>query len=70
MTSTAGIPHTATKILQELNLNPLEEVLSVPKLFGIIIQAKAATDMLPIIQKAANALNIRPRKDLDWNSAK
>lgn len=37
---------------------------------GITIHAKPATNRLPIVQKAAIKLNIEPRLDFGWNSAK
>jgi len=56
--------------MQDLFTMTLPSGLSVPSLLGIMAQAKAATVMLPIIQKAARALSIRPLRDLHWNSAK
>lgn len=38
--------------------------------FGMINQAKPATNRLPKVQKAAMKLNIDPRLALGWNSAK
>lgn len=47
-----------------------DKVLSVNSPDGIIIHAKPATNKLPIVQKAAIKLNIEPRRDFGWNSAK
>ena len=61
----------ATKMRQELNLNPPSASgLSMPSLLGMMAQARPATVMLPIIQKAAKADSIRPLRDAHWNSAK
>ena len=71
VTSAAGRPQMATKMRQELNLNPPSASgLSMPSLLGMMAQARPATVTLPIIQKAAKADSIRPRRDAHWNSAK
>ena len=69
VTSAAGRPQMATKMRQELNLNP-PSGLSMPSLLGMMAQARPATVMLPIIQKAAKADSIRLRRDALSNSAK
>lgn len=38
--------------------------------FWLLTQAIPATVILPIIQNVARALNMKPRLDFDWNSAK
>lgn len=45
-------------------------VIELNLLAGMINQARPATSRLPKVQNAAMKLNIDPRFDLGWNSAK